>query len=164
MRCGLYPPISLLMACKGRCNLCMNRESWIVYHEPSTTLIFMLFCTSGRSYLFFPSSDTTLNRSTYQSFSLCRLAEKSVGHHAWLTKKILGFRWCGKAKIALETIKFLVKYIYQYFQISSIFIYHESLPMKSYQFFKIYKPFSKKKEKNTHTAFNEKRKTLVFLL
>ena len=31
--------------------------------------------------------------------------------------------------------------------------------MKSYQFFKIYKRFYKKKKKKTHTAVNKKRKT-----
>ena len=31
--------------------------------------------------------------------------------------------------------------------------------MKSYQFFKIYKRFYKKREKNSHTAVNEKKKT-----
>ena len=29
-----------------------------------------------------------------------------VGHHGWLTKKILGFRWSKKAKITLETKAF----------------------------------------------------------
>ena len=29
-----------------------------------------------------------------------------VGHHGWRIKKILGFRWSKKAKIALETINF----------------------------------------------------------
>ena len=29
-----------------------------------------------------------------------------VGHHGWLTKKILGFRWSKKARIMLETISF----------------------------------------------------------
>ena len=52
----------------------------------------------------------------------------------------------------------LAKYFYQYFQIISIFIYNESLPMKSYQFFKICKCFDKER-KNTFAAVNEKRKT-----
>ena len=43
--------------------------------------------------------------------------------------------------------KFLGKYFYQHFQIFSIFIYNESLPMKSYQFFKIYTCFDKEREK-----------------
>ena len=29
-----------------------------------------------------------------------------VGHHGWLSKKILGFRWSKKAKITLETMSF----------------------------------------------------------
>ena len=43
--------------------------------------------------------------------------------------------------------KFLVKHFYHHFQIFSIFIYNESLPMKSYQFFKICKRFDKEREK-----------------
>ena len=69
-----------------------------------------------------------------------------VSHHGWLMKKILGFRWSKKAKITLET-KFLAQYFCQYFQIFSIFIYNESLPMKSYQFLKTYKSFDKEREK-----------------
>ena len=38
-------------------------------------------------------------------------------------------------------------------------MYNESLPMKSYQFFKILKRLDKEREKNTHAAVNEKRKT-----
>ena len=41
----------------------------------------------------------------------------------------------------------MTKYFYRYFQIFSIFIYNESLPMKSYQFFKICKRFDKEREK-----------------
>ena len=44
---------------------------------------------------------------------------------------------------------FLAKYFYQYFQIFSMFIYNESLPMRSYQFFKISKCFDKEIEKKT---------------
>ena len=42
--------------------------------------------------------------------------------------------------------KFLAKYFYQHFQIFSIFIYNESLPMKSYQLFKICKHFDQERE------------------
>ena len=59
------------------------------------------------------------------------------------TNKVLGFRWSEKVKIMLETLSFLTKYFCQYFSFFSIFIYNESLPMKSYQFFKIYKRFYK---------------------
>ena len=38
-------------------------------------------------------------------------------------------------------------------------MYNGSLPMKYFQFFKIYKRFNKKREKNTDTTVNEKRKT-----
>ena len=41
------------------------------------------------------------------------------------------------------------KFLAKYFQIFSIFIYNESLPMKSYQFFKICKRFDKEREKKT---------------
>ena len=47
----------------------------------------------------------------------------------------------------IRNYKFLEKYFYQHFQICSIFIYNESLPMKSYQFFKIWKHFDKCREK-----------------
>ena len=43
--------------------------------------------------------------------------------------------------------KFLEKYFYLDFQIFSIFVYKESLPMKPYQFFKICKSFDKEREK-----------------
>ena len=69
--------------------------------------------------------------------------------------KMLAFKWFKKAKI---TYKFLAKYFYQYFQIFSVFTCNESLSMKSYQFFKIWKPFDKEREK-THVVVNEKRKT-----
>ena len=32
--------------------------------------------------------------------------ELHIGHHGWLAKKKLGFRWSKKAKIILETISF----------------------------------------------------------
>ena len=43
--------------------------------------------------------------------------------------------------------KFLAKYFLQYFQIFSTFIHNESLLMKSYQFFKIYKRLDEEREK-----------------
>ena len=69
-----------------------------------------------------------------------------VGHNGWATRKILDFR-CSKGQINGRNYKFLAKYFFQYFQIFSIFIYNESLPIKSYQFSKIYKRFHKEKEK-----------------
>ena len=56
----------------------------------------------------------------------------------------------------VRNYKFLPKYFFQYLQMFSIFVYHESLLMKSYQFFKIYKLFYKNREK-THTRVNEER-------
>ena len=41
----------------------------------------------------------------------------------------------------------MANYFHQHFQIFSIYIYNENLPMKSYQFFKICKRFDKEREK-----------------
>ena len=46
-------------------------------------------------------------------------------------RRTFGFRWSKKVEITLET-KFLAKYFYQYFQIFSILIYNENLPVKSH--------------------------------
>ena len=51
----------------------------------------------------------------------------------------------------------MAKYFYQHFQIFSTFIYNESLPMKSYQFFRMYKHFDMEREKNTYAAVSEKK-------
>ena len=61
------------------------------------------------------------------------------GHHGWPMKEILGFRWSKKDKITLKTLTFCAKYFSEHFEIFSIFVYNESFPMKSYQFFKICK-------------------------
>ena len=76
-----------------------------------------------------------------------------VGHHSWLRKEILGFRWSKKTNITLETKSFWQKISTSIFSITN-----ESLPMKSYQFFKTYECFESEREKNTHTAVNEKTK------
>ena len=76
-----------------------------------------------------------------------------VGHHGWAAKKILVFRWSKKAEITLETISF-----WQNAHIS-IFKFSPFLSIKSYYFFKIYQRFGKEREKNTHRAVSEKRKT-----
>ena len=56
----------------------------------------------------------------------------------------------------------MAKYFFLYFHIFYIFRYNESLPIKSYQFFKIYKRFDKKeKKKSTHTAVIENRRKSV---
>ena len=70
-----------------------------------------------------------------------------VGHHGWLTKKILVFRWSKKAKITLETIGFWQNISISILTFSSIFIYNGSLPMKSYQVSKICKRFDKERVK-----------------
>ena len=46
-----------------------------------------------------------------------------------------------------QKLKLLAKHFFQYFQIFFIFIYNESLLIKSDQFFKIYKRFFKEREK-----------------
>ena len=66
-----------------------------------------------------------------------------VGHHDWPTKKILGFRWSKKAKITLETNVFGETFPSVF---SNFLLFNESLRMKSYQFFKIYIHFYKKRE------------------
>ena len=53
--------------------------------------------------------------------------------------------WKGQNKV--RNYKFLAKYFYQYFEILPIFIHNESLPMKSYQFFKTCKRIDKEREK-----------------
>ena len=58
-----------------------------------------------------------------------------------------GFIWSKKTKITLETISFWRNISISIFQIFSDFIYTETLPMKSYQFLKIYKRFDEKREK-----------------
>ena len=70
-----------------------------------------------------------------------------VSHHGWPTKKLLGFRWSKKAKTTLETISIRISIRnFQHFQLFSIFIYNEILPVK-YQFFKTCKCFDKEREK-----------------
>ena len=66
-----------------------------------------------------------------------------VGHHGCPTKKILGFRWPKKAKRTLETKVFGETFLSVF---SNFLHFNESLPMKSYQFFKIYIRFYKKRE------------------
>ena len=60
-----------------------------------------------------------------------------------LTKKLLGFSWSKKVKITFETVSFWHNTFFQYFPIFSILVLYnnESLPMKSYHFFKIYNRF-----------------------
>ena len=67
-----------------------------------------------------------------------------VGHHGCPTKKILGFRWSKKAKITLKIQVFGETFLSVF---SNFLRFNESLPMKSYQFFKIYIGFYKKREK-----------------
>ena len=89
------------------------------------------------------------------------------GHYGWPTKKILAFRWSKKANITLDRkYKFLANYFYQHFQIFSIFIYNESLPMKYYKIFKICKRSDKDREKTHMQQSMEKEnwKKLDFVL
>ena len=70
-----------------------------------------------------------------------------VGHHGWLTKKSLGFRWSKKARITLETLSFWQNISITIFQFFFIFINNESLSTKSDQF-----QYSMRKEKLTETG------------
>ena len=60
----------------------------------------------------------------------------------------------------VRNYKFLAKYFYQNVQLFSIFIYNESLPIKSYQFFKISKRFYKEREKYTYAAVKMRKEKL----
>ena len=55
-------------------------------------------------------------------------------------------------------------YFYQYFQIFSIFMCNRSLPTKSFQFFKSYKPFGKKREKTLIQQSTRKEKLRKVIL
>ena len=66
-----------------------------------------------------------------------------VSHHGWLTKKFLFFRWFKKVKITLEAVSFNIFKLLPFLKRRQYIL----SPIKSYQFFKIYKRFYKKKEK-----------------
>ena len=57
------------------------------------------------------------------------------------------FQELQKGQNNVRNYKMLAKYFYEHFQIFFVFTYNESLPMKSCQFFKIYKRFDKEREK-----------------
>ena len=82
-----------------------------------------------------------------------------VGHHGWLTKKILSFRWSKKAKRTLETKVFGETFLSVF---SNFLHFNESLPLKSYQFFKIYICFYKKREKTLIQQSSKKEKLRKF--
>ena len=66
---------------------------------------------------------------------------------ATMVEENVMFQMVQKGLNNVRNYKFLGKYFYQHFQIFSIFIYNEILPIKSYQFFKIYKRFDEGREK-----------------
>ena len=70
-------------------------------------------------------------------------------------EEIFRLQMVWKSQNNVRNYMFLAQYFYQHSQIFSIFIYHGSMPMKSYQFFKICKRFDKEREKTV----NEKKKT-----
>ena len=82
-----------------------------------------------------------------------------IGHHGWLTKKILGFRWSKKAKITFETNIFGETFLSV---VSNFLHFNESLPMKFYPFFKIYMRFYKKREKTLMPQSMRKEKLRKF--
>ena len=66
-----------------------------------------------------------------------------ISHHGWLTKKKKIFRWSKKAKITSEAVSFNIFKLLPFLKRRQYIL----SPIKSYQFFKIYKRFYKKKEK-----------------
>ena len=70
-------------------------------------------------------------------------------------EEIFRLQMVWKSQNNVRNYMFLAQYFYQHSQIFSIFICHGSMPMKSYQFFKICKRFDKEREKTV----NEKKKT-----
>ena len=82
------------------------------------------------------------------------------GHHGWPAKKMLGFRWSKKAKITLGCMSFFNKIFLNISNISkfSLFTSSESLPNKSYQFFKVWKCFDKEREKTLIQQLMRKEK------
>ena len=71
-----------------------------------------------------------------------------VSHHGWLTKKFLFFRWFKKAKITLEAVSFNIFKLLPFLKRRQYIL----SPIKSYQFFQIYKRFYKKKEKSSYSS------------
>ena len=72
----------------------------------------------------------------------------------WLAnEEILGFTWSKKAKITLETIGFWQIFLSAFSKFLQLYIYSESLPMKSYQFLRICKRLDKEREKSTAKSF-----------
>ena len=90
-------------------------------------------------------------------------------HHkicGWPTKKVLCFRWSKNAKITLESISFWRNISISIFKLSLFLYTMKTLSTKSYQFFKIYKRFEKKKEKMLiqQSMRKEKRRKLGLCL
>ena len=73
-----------------------------------------------------------------------------VAHHGWPTKKILGFRWSKKATVTLETNVFGETFLSVF---SNFLHFDESLPMKSYQFFKTFIRYEKRNTEKILTLF-----------
>ena len=123
-----------------------NPFSLIPFSNESPTIIIFLFL----NWLFVPFHEFLIILLSGADPEILALY---VGHHGWPTKKILGFRWSKKAKITLETKSFGEIFL-------SVFsnFYNESLPMKSYQFFKIYQAFIRKEKKQSYNSQWEKKK------
>ena len=72
-----------------------------------------------------------------------------VGHHSWLRKEILGFRWSKKTNVTLETKSFWQKISTSIFKFSPFLYTMKACRWNLNQFFKIY------------TLWWGKRKTLM---
>ena len=127
----------------------MLREISILYPYIKNTTLYLI----SQLYIYVYVSYRQI--VCYTSFSFLTVADPEIlkrvalyfGHHGQPMKEILGFRWSKKGKITLKTITFCANYFSEYFQIFSIFVYNESFPMKSYQFFKICKCLGQRKKR-----------------
>ena len=80
-----------------------------------------------------------------------------VGHHGWPKNKIIGFRWFKKAKITLETFSFKRNIFISIFKFSPFLYVMKACRWNLINVLK-FKNALTRKEKDTFTAFNEKRK------
>ena len=90
---------------------------------------------------------------------LKRRGELYVGYRGWPTKKCLGFKWSESAKTMLQTKVFQETFLSVF---SNFLHFNESLPMKSYQFFKIYIRLYRKRRKTLMQQSMRKEKLRKF--
>ena len=80
-----------------------------------------------------------------------------VGHYAWSTKKILGFRWSKKAKITLETISFWWNTSIGIFKFSPFLYTMEACQWNLINFWKFTNSLIRKKKKRLCSSQWEKK-------